>query len=491
VSNRTDFGSFEKIETFPLFRSMTCFYLDRPIAIMSAAEGLEPSGRIVRLDKAQMRQVGETLGFRELDRALLPKVLVSGHLVICGPTGVTLEVEGNSLKVEQLSAPSDAWLSAVRGLGYVHVLFCVPTRPDDLDVRKLLGNGRAFGGLAEVVVIDTHRWEERFTFLGAQGSTRPVPVANTVVLDSSVLIDLEQVARGSRNESYSGMVQQLVLQLKALDVLPGSAMAELTAGRDDATRSTGRVQSLHATMNAWFDGGSARARSLADVQSAYRDELARLRRVPLPGPAGHPFQRAFYASMLKLACSWLDARDNFRGAQRVHLYDEYAQWMAHQLGVVLAYSMKVARDRLVGPQKDAAYTENLLKLGRPSLQNIWGASWDMFHLSTIDLIQYGEVLDVGGRAVLLATADKALVSLRNRIHDFDGHESGRSVKIARGEVDRRLRDHEQRIRAVDEELHSTVLNRLPDISLFEERVVNEVRRLEQDFSQRLGDTAPV
>ena len=155
------------------------------------------------------------------------------------------------------------------------------SHPDELDLRKMLGNGRVYGGLATALVLANDLWKDRYTFLARSGPTCPVPTAYSVVLDSSVLIDLEQVVRGLRNDSYSRMVQELVLQLASLDVLPGLAMAELTSGPDNETRAnTNRARLLHAAVNAWFDGGAARARFLTEVKSEYRNELSS----PVVGP---------------------------------------------------------------------------------------------------------------------------------------------------------------------------------------------------------------
>ena len=58
-------------------------------------------------------------------------------------------------------------------------------------------------------------------------------------------------------------------------------------------------------------------------------------------------------------------------------------------------------------------------------------------------------------------ADKSLISLRDRVHDVEVDGVIGSVKIAFADIDRRLRGDEQRIRYIDEQLTTVVLNRSP------------------------------
>lgn len=113
---------------------------------------------------------------------------------------------------------------------------------------------------------------------------------------------------------------------------------------------------------------------------------------------------------MKLALLWLEGKGRLRARQRTELYEEFMSWMEYDLGVVCTLPLQVARDRLVGPQgRDTAYTDQLMKFSGRLLVELWGASWDLTHLAAIDLVQAGSLLDIGGRQVVLITADKALI----------------------------------------------------------------------------------
>ena len=154
----------------------------------------------------------------------------------------------------------------------------------------------------------------------------------------------------------------------------------------------------------------------------------------------------FYASLLKLACLWSQARNGFKANQRVDLFAQFVQWMAHDLKIASPLPLQIARDRLVGPQGNAAsYTDRLIKLSKQPLDDLWGASWDLALLGSIASFEAGEVTDIGGRDVVVVTADRALVELRGRIidlHDVVDFPVGRMpLKLARMDVDKRLHHH--------------------------------------------------
>ena len=65
VSKRADLGPYGEVEVVPLFTSTTCFYRDRPVAVMSASIGEGKRGRIVALSKSFVSRYAEVLRLRE------------------------------------------------------------------------------------------------------------------------------------------------------------------------------------------------------------------------------------------------------------------------------------------------------------------------------------------------------------------------------------------------------------------------------------------
>ena len=479
----------------PIFRCSAMFYRDQPVLVLAASQALTRTGGHVKLEKATLRNLTAAMGFRELDRGLLPITEVTNVFVACGSNGVTLEAEVTdlgrhpSLAFDEVAVPSAEWLAATERQDLVQVVFVVPPAATngEVDLRRLLGNGRAFGGLAQAVAIDTGCWHKRYFFVSGRGTEPPRPQAHSVILDSSVLVDLERVASGATSEEVSARAQNLVLQLAHMDSIPGSAIAELIVDHENDRINLQRARSLAAAMNAWFDGGVGRARDIGAVRRAYVEQLNSLDEDGLPD-AGAPFiVTAYYASLLKLACIWDEtARGTFEARRRVDLYEAYVEWMLHTLGIVCVYPLQVARDRLIGPQNQAVgYTDKLLKLGTPSLRKLWGAAWDLMHLSSIDMIQAGGLLEIEGRAAMLVTADKALVSLRERIFDprigVKCEYGNLPAKFGRNDLDPRLRDHESRVAAISERMNDVVIARTSrDVGqAMVDRMTEEVLRLER------------
>jgi hypothetical protein len=483
----------------PIFRCSATFYRQQPVLILAASHALTRLGGRVKLEKTTLRNLTAAMGFRELDRALLPITEVTNVFIACGSNGVTFETEDTdrgrhpSLAVDEVAVPSAEWLAATQQQALVQVLFVVPPAAANgaVDLRRLLGSGRAFGGLAQAVAIDTGCWHERYFFVSGRGTEPPLPQAHSVILDSSVLVDLERVASGETSEEVSARAQNLVLQLAHMDSIPGSAIAELTVDRENDCINLQRARSLAAATSAWFDGGVGRARDIGAVRRAYVEQLDSLDQDELPG-LGAPFiVSAYYASLLKLACIWNEAATGtFEARRRVVLYEGYVEWMLHTLGIVCVYPLQVARDRLVGPQNQAVrYTDKLLKLGTPSLRKLWGAAWDLMHLASIDMIQAGDLLEVDGRAAMLVTADKALVSLRERIVDprvgMECEYGHLPAKFGRNDVDLRLRDHESRIAAIGERMNDVVVARAGRHAgqAMIDNVTEEVLRLERALTR--------
>jgi hypothetical protein len=149
------------------------------------------------------------------------------------------------------------------------------------------------------------------------------------------------------------------------------------------------------------------------------------------------------------------------------------------------YPLQVARDRLIGPQGPAShYVDQLVKFGKSPLHSLWGASWDLHHIAMLDIIQDGGLIDIAGREVMLVTADRAVVKLRDRVHDLRVRaQTPRGLlplKAARSDVDRRLVDHVARIEAIHEQMNAAVWARtmngaeMPTL----DHVQSEIARLE-------------
>lgn len=447
----------------PLFECSAVIYRGRPILVLAASRALNSAGRSVRLRVRTLRDLARRLGFGQLDPSLAGEWSASTALVAGGLNGVTLEVDGRWPQVIEIAVPTQEWLDLASAAGSVHVVLLAPRGFRRDFIRSGLRRMRAFGGQVPMVSHETAVWGERYTFLGRTSSDQPRPQSCTVVLDSCVVVDLERALAVGADQRRVAQTQSLVLQLIHMDVVPGQAIAELVADRTRGTYDRDRAHGLVAAVNAWFDGGAARASSIDDVREAYTEALnGTPSALDLPVEyQADPRQLLHYAGLLKLAQLWSQARGGFRASQRVDLYAEYASWMTHGLGIVSAYPLQVARDRLIGPQGHAAnYVDQLLKFGKGPLHSLWGASWDLHHIAMLDIIQDGEVIDIAGRKVMLVTADRALVRLRDRVHDLTMRtQTSRGLlplKAARSDVDRRLVDHVGRIEAIHEEMNAAV-----------------------------------
>lgn len=472
----------------PRFQAVPVFYRQLPVLVYSAVDASSSRGQ-VQLRLKTMRDIAEGLGFTVGDRYLtLTNELPAGSLVLAGTLGALFEQDGIAIgHLAGMTPPDPAWLSAAEARKRVLVVLGVPGGDGEIDLRAMLGAGRAFCGWAEAIVIPAISTDTgRYTVLGLDGQAVLQPTDQSVLLDANVLVHMEKAANGSsRDPDRDRDVQNAVLTLIHQDVVAGFAIGELGWDRASMMWDDSRARKLRATMNAWFDGGAQRAASIARVQHAYREEMQRPVEPDLEARKTFPTQLMFYVCLLKIAALWHEAEGGYRVLQRVDLYSRFAAWMRDELGLILSYPMQVAHDRFVGPQQREAveYIDRLLKLGKIPLQDLWGAAWDLAHLSNVDQAVDPDYLESAGRAPHLLTGDAALTYLRERLKLATMQlNSSESVVFMRHSavLDSRLAGHEARIRSVETDLREHALGRTPSTPSYE-RILDLARENESEF----------
>lgn len=482
----------------PRFRAIPILYRQIPVLLYSAAEASSSRG-LVPLRVNTMWDIAESRGFTPGDRYLrLTNDLPSGSLVVGGPLGALLEQEGKAIGyLAEITPPDQAWLAAASTSKRVLVALGVPVSDGEIDLRAMLGAGRAFCGWADVILIPSTSADiGRYTLLGLDGRTVLQPTDQSVLLDSNVLVHMEKVANGSSRDSDRDRdVQNAVLSLIHQDVVAGFAIGELGWDRASMTWDDSRARKLRATVDAWFDGGAQRAANIADVQHAYREEMHRPNSPDAEVRTTFPTQLIFYVCLLKIAALWQEAEGGYRALQRIDLYSRFAAWMRDELGLILSYPMQVAHDRFVGPQQREAveYIDRLLKLGKNPLQKLWGAAWDLAHLSNVDQAVDPDYLATAGRAPHLLTGDAALPHLRDRLKlaTMQLFGTGQLVLMRHSAVlDKRLTDHEAPIRAIEADLREHALGRTPSTPAYD-RILNLARDGEYEFLGTPSKEAPV
>ena len=175
-------------------------------------------------------------------------------------SSITLELDGRSLAVAVSVAPTERWRDEVRKRDVVTVLFIRPRRLRSSSIRSLIRAGRVFGGVATAVSVDGLSLARRYQFVGGQGVESPIPQTHSVLLDVSVLVDLERAAAKRGDPNLWPAAQQLALQLVSMDVFPGPGLLELLYDRGANSLNWDRIQSVLAAVNAWFDGGALSVR---------------------------------------------------------------------------------------------------------------------------------------------------------------------------------------------------------------------------------------
>lgn len=454
-------------EVAPLLHLVASFKKDEPVLLIHGTDAITRSGRLVAWRPESFRALAAEFGFGPASEAPPFERPFTGLVVVSSSQTITIELNRRSLAAASVVQPSPRWRAAVESQGTVEVLLVRPRRYRRFNLKALTKAKRVFVGVSAVVTVSETSWSTRYRFLGGRGSVDPISHAHSVMLDASVLVDLERAAAGTGNSELWTSVQQLALQLAHMDVLPGPGLLELLNERGAEQLRWDRGRNIIAAVNAWFDGGVHRAASLEAVRAAYVEQLHQLDPPASEHDHGYHFeQQAYYASLIKLACVWTQAKGRFGAKQRVQLYTEFVEWMADELRLACPLPLQVAQDRLVGPQGPAvAYTDKLIKLGKHPLDDLWGASWDLVHLSTIDMLQRSDIVDVQGRSMLLVTADRGLVELRHRIIDLNDVvrvPNGALVplKASQFHVDHRLVDHEEVIARQAAYLNESVHTRL-------------------------------
>lgn len=432
----------------PQFQISGIFHGDEPVVVIAAADALTANGRRVQWRVESFREMAASRGFVRVGPSGVPNAAVLDAIVLSGVAAISIDLGAGSLGLAVSVAPTEEWRDALRSRDSVTVLLVRPRRLRRTStVASLARSGRVFSGTAKLVSVDRAQIADRYQFLSREAIALPIPQVQTALLDTSVLVDLERAAAGRGDPRLWAATQQLVLQLIPMDAFPGPGILEVLCTRNSETLNTDRAHSLAAAVNAWFDGGIARALSLEAVRSAYREQLGGDLLDPIPFRIeDHLSQQVFYASLLKLACLWPQARNGFKARQRIDLFAQFVQWMAHDLRIASPLPLQIARDRLVGPQGNAAsYTDRLIKLSQQPLDDLWGASWDLALLDLIATFEAGAVTDIEGREVVVVTADRGIVDLRGRIidlHDVVDFSVGRMpLKLARVDVDKRLHHH--------------------------------------------------
>jgi hypothetical protein len=454
---------FDDYHVQPMFVSHALFYRGRPLIILSAQSGKMGAG-LVKVETSTMHRIAKDLGLFTLDRYLKPLHRAPELFVLCRSNSVTIERNGSVLSVARHFTPDIAWLDEAERTSEVLIVVCVPNNPGAVDIAKLISAGRAFGAVASCVRVHDLVGDGRYQFLGGTTSVEPVSGQHSILCDSNLLINLDSVARGTGDPTskLAATVQQVVLRMIHSDVLPALGLLELTIDRATGQFDRGRAQELAAAKEAWFEGGARRAASIPEVRNAYETHLQNPALIGIDfGEVIYPHQPVFFACLVKLAALWVQARGQFRALQRVDLYKQFTEWMSNELGLVLAFPLVIAHDRLVGPQgQSVAYVDKLLKLGKNPLQDLWGAAWDLSHIASVDLAEEGStVVDFEGRDGCLVTADQALPKLRERIRHattlMDDDRVALVGKLVWRQLDPRLRDHVQTVLSATESLEST------------------------------------
>lgn len=457
----------------PRFTATPTFYRGQPLAVLAASDaavmGPTPGAHQVPLHVRTAKSLADEHGFRLLDRFLTsaPQLLESSF-VVYGLGGITFEAGGTGVNIVGGNPPTPEWQELVASQGHVLVALVAQRNASDLDLRTLLSSRRVFGGYA--TAIRARPQPSRYVFLGTDSSVALAPTDRYVFLDSNVLVHLEKLARGTSQEAARDvLVQALAVEISHQVVLGGFAIAELSWDRETNHWDDDRAASLEATIDAWFGAGSiTRALDLESVQSAY----VRASATPRPPKQDRyvPLEvtTSFYICLLKITELWQTASLKFSAVQRVDLYEEFVRWVMEEFGYNLSFPLRIAYDRLVGPQDGdhTMYIGKLMKFGkhRP-LDVLWSAAWDLAHLANVDLSadpDFRRAIGPRSGGVLLVTDDNALPLFRERLSVRAAMRDGDYslfVMASTSEVDKRIRDQEHRLVAIESWLQQATLAR--------------------------------
>jgi len=456
----------------PRFTATPSIYRGEPVAVFAAVDAdvavSAPGPSRVPVQVRTIRTLADELGFRSLDRFVTAARSLGddAHLAYSSE-GLRFEARHTGLLIVGGSAPSAEWVELVKARSDVLVVLAAQGDSSDPDLRALTSSRRAFGGYAQVVHPAPN--SSRYVLLDTSGQREIRPTDRYVFLDSNVLVHLEKAARGTSSDSLRDTnVQALAVAISHQVVLGGFAIAELSWDRAANQWSPERAASLAATVEAWFGAGSmTRAMDISSVRSAYQTAVAANGPQSAADRGPLETQIAFYVCLLKISQLWRDASSKFRAIQRVDLYETFAHWLLEDVGYNLSFPLRVAFDRLLGPQDadHVRYVDKLMKFGRQPLRELWGAGWDLAHLSNIDLSTdplFRRAIGPHEGGVLLATDDKALPLFRQKLRVSTATRDGDYSLIfmaSTHEVDSRLSDQQNRIDKIHLWVQQTTLAR--------------------------------
>lgn len=457
----------------PDFQAIPTIYRREPVLLLATFEaevvGAKLGDRHVRVARSTVETLASEFGFRQLDRFLTDVSKgVPDALVAYSSLGIRFEGGRRGVKVRHSERPSEEWQELVSHLGRVLVIVALQREPTDFDLRTLLSSRRAFGGYASAM--KSGQGSARYVFLGVDGRRGVTTTDKHVFLDSNVLVHLEKVAKdASKDAGRDQEVQQVASEIAHGTVQGGFAIAELSWDRVTGTRDYARAASLGATVDAWFgDGSIARTQDLTEVRAHYREALANHMRTPGGlGESQYEVQLAYYVCLLKIFQLWRRTAGQFRAVQRLDLFEEFARWMLDEVGYNLSYPLRVAFDRFVGSQRAdrVEYIDKLMKFGRNPSRELWGAAWDLAHLSSIDLSinpDFRGAFSPEDGGALLVTDDKALPLFRERLRPrvlVRDNTYSLMLMAADTEVDKRLDDHQHRLESIETWIREETLSR--------------------------------
>lgn len=331
--------------------------------------------------------------------------------------------------------PNDRWL----GMAVTRGCILVTTVADRFhsygpapDPAAIWRSSRLFGGLIRVLTQVVGR-------PGADSIVKyqlllptPTSPAQTFILDTNVLIDMEHFYDGRLNDQERRRaLKSLLLFLCGRDLVPGGGLIESGQSRQGTERDLRRRDHLREAfqklvlctpeeLEALFYSNDAPRDTLADrpldpvgflETSGIDDETTSIRR----------FHSFGYSIFLKTMLLTPPQRKFSSIKARFEAYEEFARWVIDEVPVVLSHEFMLATEWFVGRQRpeDVRHILKLLKFQNTGAQRIhdaWGAAWDIFFLRMIDGSTWTQRPDL--RNPVLVSNDQELPTVQARVRPF-------------------------------------------------------------------------
>ena len=407
------------LDAVPNWQIRFILWRDRPYVVKSATHSTNAVATLPATARG-LKRAADPLGLKPLRHPSQQHGRTHTVELVISTRGIALTCE-RITALGKYIAPSDDWIQHAISRGEAVLLMMAgdPTQFSSFDhlIDWLIGSQRGFSARIRVVNLRSADPRlKRYEFVDPTGTNHAkVPINSSIIVDADVLLDLQKAAAGRITDpEVFDSVADLYGTLRACDVIPGFAVAQLAWDRQHARVDTERRIELLAAMSTWANLPVAKYRSVASLKRRYD---ATRKSMQAQGGVYDNWMQDFrhdlfvllgYAAMLKTATYWHGfEKQSFSPVSRVDAYIDLIDFVNQDALGASGYPFMLCRALLVGQEGPNNKARSFFKFS-DGIAGIYGTTWDLYYLLMLDQGASGQLENTGSRPIYLLTADRRL-----------------------------------------------------------------------------------